>query len=308
MARWKSTAGFFKQVFSEFGEDDCPSMAAALAYYIVFSLAPVLVLVTAIAGLFLTPDEASRAIQEQFRYLIGEQGAEQIATMMQNARTDGGRGVVTKVVGIVAIVLGATGVMVQLQAALNRAWGVKPNPHQGIRGFVLKRMLSFAMILGIAFLLLVSLVLSAVATAIARSAAWLLPDGLSGPAMNIVDFSVSFVVVALLFGAIYKILPDARIRWRDVIVGSLVTALLFSVGKVLIGLYLGNSDIGSTYGAASSLAVLFVWVYYSSMIVLLGAEFTQVWTTRYGAGLEPERGAVVVEQKEKIVSAAPPAR
>ena len=308
MSRWADAGSFLKKVFSEFGEDDCPSMAAALAYYIVFSLAPVLLLVTAIAGLFLTPHEASRAIQEQFQYLIGAQGAEQIATVMQNAQSDGGRGVVAKIVGIAAVVFGATGVMVQLQAALNRAWGVKPNPHQGIRGFVLKRMLSFAMILGIAFLLLVSLVLSAVATAIAKSATWLIPDGLSGPAMSVVDFSVSFLVIALLFAAIYKILPDARIRWRDVAVGSVVTALLFSVGKLLIGLYLGNSDVGSTYGAASSLAILFVWVYYSSMIVLLGAEFTQVWTTRFGAGLEPERGAVVVEQKEKIVATAPPAR
>jgi membrane protein len=296
-SRFAEVVDFLKTVIGDFTSDDCPMMAAALAYYTVFSLAPMLLIVSWAAGWFLTPEEASLAIHGQFEGLIGAEGARQVETMLANARRVDPHGVIGKVAGIVAIVLGGTGVMLQLQASLNRAWGVRPDPKRGLRRFVLKRLLSFGMVLGVAFLLLVSLVLSAAASAVASKTAEVLPDAWSAGALEVVDFSVSFVVITSLFAAMFKILPDAVIRWRDVIVGAAFTSLLFSIGKVLIGLYVGNTDVGSTYGAASSLAVLFVWVYYSSMIVLLGAEVTQVWTTRYGRGLEPERHAVLVEHR-----------
>jgi membrane protein len=177
---------------------------------------------------------------------------------------------------------------------------VKPAPGAtGVWSFVLKRLLSFAMILGIAFLLLVSLVLSAFSSAIVDRASHLLPAGLSDAAVRAADLGVSLVIITLLFTLIYKFLPEARIRWRDVIVGAFGTAVLFTLGKFAIGLYLGNSDVGSAYGAAAGLAVLFVWVYYSSALVLLGAEFTQVWAKRYGAGVEPGPHAVIASEEEK---------
>lgn len=290
---------FLKQVFTEFSEDDCFTLAAALAYYTVFSLPPLLVLVISIAGVFVTPEEAVRAVHAQFETLVGAEGARPIADMIAASRDDPSSDIATRIFGVVVLVFGATGVMVQLQASLNRAWDVQPKPGAlGVWTFVLKRLLSFAMILGIAFLLLVSLVLSAVASAIVDRASFLLPAGLSDAALGAVDLGASLVVITTLFTLIYKFLPEARIRWRDVVVGALGTAVLFTLGKFAIGVYLGNSDIGSAYGAASSLAVLFVWVYYSSALLLLGAEFTQVWAKRFGAGVEPAPHAEIASERE----------
>ena len=303
MPRWVlETWDFLKQVFGEFNKDDCMTNAAALAYYTVFSLAPTLVIVISVAGFFVSPQQASDALLEQFRGLIGVEGAEQIATMLEHARSDAAQGAVARVLGIVLVVIASTGLMIQLQAALNRAWDVKPNPKQGVRGFMLKRALSFAMIVSISFLLLVSLVLSAIVSAVTSRASYLLPDQLSEFTLQAVNAGISYVIIALLFAAIYKVLPDATIQWRDVAVGAAATALLFALGKFAIGLYLGNTNVGSAYGAASSLAILFVWVYYSSVILLFGAEFTQVWTRRYGSGLIPNKGAVIVTREEKILS------
>jgi len=283
---------FGKQVVSEFVEDDCLSMAAALAYYTVFSLAPLVVAVLLLAGLVIPPEQANEAFYAQLKQLLGPTSSEQVAVMVNAVRSGHAHGLFGRIVGTAVTVFGATGVMVQLQSALNRAWQVVPDPGTGgVRNFLFKRLLSFAMILGIAFLLLVSLVLTAVLNAIAQQAQDLLPVKIVS--LQLVNFAVSLVVITALFATIYKVMPDARIRWRDVAVGAVISALLFTVGKLLIGLYLGNSNIGTAYGAASSLAVLLVWVYYSSVTVLLGAEFTQVWTRRYGRGLEPQRGATI---------------
>jgi len=283
---------FGKQLVSEFLEDDCLSMAAALAYYTVFSVAPLVVIVLVVASLVLPPEQANEAVYAQLRQLLGPDGTTQVSAMVHEVQANHAHNLSGRVVGTAVAVFGATGVMVQLQSALNRAWQVVPDPKAGgVWNFVFKRLLSFAMILGIAFLMLVSLLLTAVLTAVAERAQALLPIGIAS--LQVVNFAVSLVVITVLFAAIYKVMPDARIRWRDVAVGAVMSALLFTIGKMLIGLYLGNSNIGTAYGAASSLAVLLVWVYYSSVIVLLGAEFTQVWTHRYGRGLEPQRGATI---------------
>lgn len=298
MPAWLREAwDFGREVWTDFNDDDCTSMAASLAYYTVFSLAPLLVIVIVVAGLVLTPEQARSAVLNETQGLVGPEGADQIATMVASVQADQSGNLLARVLGGAIILFGATGVMVELQSALNRAWGVRPAPNQGVRTFLVKRLLSFAMILGIAFLLLVSLVLTAVLSAIANTAAELLPDALSGVALEGTNFVVSLLVIALLFAAIYKVMPEAVIRWRDVAVGALVTAFLFSIGKSLIGVYLGNSNVGSVYGAASSLAIVLVWVYYSAVIVLVGAEFTQVWTRRYGGGLVPEPGAEVVNPR-----------
>jgi membrane protein len=294
MPWFTEAVSFAREVANDFSEHDCPTMAAALAYYTVFSLAPLLVIVIVVAGLVLSPEQAREAVHGEVRGLIGAEGAEQIATMVEAVQANHDGSLVARALGTGFVLFGATGVMIQLQSALNRAWNVQPADGAGFRRFFVKRLLSFAMILGIAFLLLVSLVLTAVLSALASTASALLPAGLSALALQSVNLVVSVVVITLLFAAIYKVMPEAVIRWRDVAVGAFVTALLFTAGKSLIGVYLGNSDIGSAYGAASSLAIVVVWVYYSAVIVLLGAEFTQVWTRRYGGGLIPEPGAVVI--------------
>ncbi len=289
----QETIDFLKEVVREFGDDDCLSMAGSLAYATLFSIAPLLVIVLVVAGLVVSPEQAYQALQDQFSTLIGADATRQITEMLVHVRSNHGATVVARILGTLGAVIGATGVMSQLQAALNRAWGVQPDPRRkGVGRFVVRRLLSFAMILAIAFLLLVSLVLTAILTLVARNAAELLPDGVSRLALQGVNGAVSFLVVTLLFAAIFKVMPEARVRWRDVAVGALVTSALFTLGKSLIGVYLGNSNVGTAFGAASSLAIVLVWVYWSSAILLLGAEFTQVWTRRYGPGIQPRDGAV----------------
>lgn len=282
--------GLLKDTFKDFSDDECPVRAAALSYYIVFSLPPLLILILLIASAVFDPAEVQRALTEQMGGFMGPQGAQEIGTIMQEAERPGGRGL-KAVLGIAAIVFGATGSFLQLQSALNRAWEVEPDPRQGgIKNMIFKRILSLGMILGVAFLLLVSLALSAALSAVGGMIGRMIPGG-SEVVAHIINFVLSFVVITGLFAAIYKVLPDAKISWKDVRVGAVVTALLFTIGKFLLGLYLGRSNPGEAFGAAGSLALLLVWIYYSSMIVLFGAEFTQAWAIRHGAGIVPKEGA-----------------
>jgi membrane protein len=284
-----------KESAKDFSDDECPRMAAALAYYTVFALPPLLILILMIVGSFVSRDTVSTALSGQIGGMIGSEGARTIQTMITQAKQPGG-GVVATILGLAAVVLGATGAFMQLQTALDRAWEVKPDPGSGgIRNFILKRVLSLGMVLGIAFLLLVSLALSAALSAVGSAIGALIP-GASAVVVGVLQTLISLAVITLLFAAIFKVLPDAVIAWRDVWVGALVTGLLFEVGKWGIGLYLGHSNPGKAYGAASSLAVILVWIYYTAMIVLFGAEFTQTWAVRRGAGIRPEEGAVRVSE------------
>jgi membrane protein len=285
--------GLLKASVRGFLDDDCPTMAAALSYYTVFSLPPLLLLILLLVGALMDPQDVQGTLQNELQTLMGPGAGQAVRSILRHAELPGSRGLIATVVGIAALVLGATGVFGQLQAALNRAWDVEPDRSRGGFGnLVMKRVFSFGMILGLAFLLLVSLVLSAALAAFGDSLARMLPEGLSASVLQAINFGVSFAVITLLFAAIFRVLPDARIRWRDVWVGAVVTALLFVIGKTLIGIYLGRSNPGEAFGAAGSLALLLVWIYYSSMIVLFGAEFTQVWAERRGGGVEPQRGAV----------------
>jgi membrane protein len=275
-------------------------MAAALSYYTVFSLPPLLVLLFLLLGAVLDPQDIRGTVEGQIRGLMGPESGEQIRTIIANADRPGSGNVPATVLGIVALLLGATGVFGQLQAALNRAWEVAPDPEQGgLKSFLIKRVFSLGMVLALAFVLLVSLVLSAVLSAFGDSLGRFLPDGLSEPLLHAINFAFSFAVITLLFAAIFKILPDATIAWRDVWVGGAVTALLFTVGKFLLGLYLGRSNPGEAFGAAGALALMLVWIYYTSMIVFFGAEFTQTWAERRGRGIEPEKGAVRVVRETR---------
>lgn len=297
----KKSWTLLKNTVSSFQEDRCLQMAAALAYYTVFSLPPLLVLVITVASIQFGEDVVQGRLQHEISEVIGSQGAEQVQVMISNASESlEARGSIwATLLGMGALIFGATGAFAQLQKALNQAWGVRPDPERsGILTFLLKRLLSFGMILGTGFLLLVSLLLSALLSAIGSG----LQEWIPGMPLNlsrVLDFVLSLGVITVLFAAIFRILPDAQIGWRDVGVGALATACLFVVGKMLIGLYLGQSNPGSTYGAAGSLAIIMLWIYYSSVIILLGAEFTQAWACRFGKEIRPADGAMRIVRETR---------
>ena len=274
------TGDFLREVYAEWSSDDALSLGAALAYYTVFSMAPLLVLVIAIAGLALGRSAAEGELVGQIGGLVGQAGAQAIQDMV--ARASGPKaGIVASVVSLATMSLGATGVFGQLQHSLNKIWEASAQQATGWRRQVRKRVIAFAMILGIGFMLLVSLALSA--------ALALLHDVLEAHvpvlarALPTINLLVGFAVITGLFAIIYKVLPDVAMRWRDVWPGAAVTALLFGIGKTLIGLYLGRAGVTSVYGAAGSFVLLLLWVYYSAQILFVGAEFTEVYSRRYGS-------------------------
>jgi membrane protein len=281
-----------KQTATEWSEDKAPMLGAALAYYTVFSLAPLLILSIAVAG-FVLGDEAARGqIFDQMRVLIGDQGARAIQDMVQSASSKPATGLIATIAGTVALIFGASGIFGQLQTSLNIIWGVAPRPDRGIMGIVRDRFLSFGFILVVAFLLLVSLLLSA---AITFTSNWVGGIATSTEILaQVINIVLSLAIITFLFALIFKFLPDAIIAWRDVWVGAFMTALLFSIGKFALGFYLGTSSVGSSFGAAGSLIVLLVWVYYSAQILFFGAEFTQVYANRLGGHIRPSPNAVAL--------------
>src|SRR5918999_672702 len=284
-----------KRSGKEFFKDDGPRHAAALSYYTVFALGPLLALLLLLAGVIWDPKDVQGAIEVQIRDLIGPEASREVLAMVAHRDPTGGEGLLATIMGLGLLVFGATGAFLQLQDALNRAWNVEPDPSKGgIKNFIKKRIFSFGLILGIVFLLIVSLAVTALVSAVGQR----LSGGLPEPLMLVLNTGFAFVVITVLFAAMYKVLPDAKIGWRDVWVGAIGTALFFVLGKFLIGLYIGQSDPGSAFGAAGTLAVILIWIYYASHIVLFGAEFTQAWTEKFGGGIKPERGASkTVERK-----------
>jgi membrane protein len=246
------------------------------------------------------PGEVQHAILTQASDLIGRAGAVQIRTIIEHARQVDVNKPAAAALSILAVGLGATASFGQLQAALNTIWGVKPDPKRGqIRNFLAKRIFSFGVVLGVAFLLLVSLAFSAALSALGQRLTRNL--GMPEEILQFTDWAISFAALSAVFAAMYRLLPDARIAWTDVWVGGVASALLFVVGKSVIGYYLGDTDPGSAYGAAGSLAVVLIWVYYTSMVVLFGAVITRVWAERYGRGVKPEKGAVEVVEVERQI-------
>jgi membrane protein len=264
---------------SEWIDDNAPSRAASLSYYTVFSLAPLLLIAVAIAGLVFGKDAVTGELGRQLQGLLGTSGAKAIEDMMASA-SHTGSGVFASVAGVVLLVLGSTGAFVELQDTLNAMWDVDKQKTSGLWAFLRARLLSFAMVGVIAFLLLVSLVVSAGLSALGHFAEQKLPGG--EVLFQSLNFLVSLGVISVLFAAIFKVLPDVEIAWGDVWLGAAVTSLLFVIGKLLIGLYIGKASVASSYGAAGSFAVLLIWVYYSAMILFFGAEFTQVYSRSHG--------------------------
>jgi membrane protein len=287
--------GLLKQAFSEWLQDKAPQLGAALAYYTVFSLAPLILVLLAIVGLIFRndPGGAWNKITDQMSYFLDKSAVEVVQNIAQKAAQPN-KSLLATIIGILLALFGASGVFGQLQDALNTIWGVKAKPGGGIWGFLRSRFLSFAMVGGVCFLLLVSLTLESVLKGFSHYIQGVLPGGI------VIAMAVYWIfdltVVILLFAIIFKFLPDAKIHWRDVWIGAVMTAIFFAIGKWALGLYLGSGSAASAYGAASSLITLLLWVYYSSQILLFGAEFTQVYACRAGRGIAPDEHAIRVEE------------
>ncbi|HVG10337.1 MAG TPA: YihY/virulence factor BrkB family protein [Thermoanaerobaculia bacterium] len=301
----KPALDMLKESFNEWKEDDALQLGAALAYYTIFSIAPLLLIVIAVAGLVWGREAAQGQIYHQFDNLLGAEGAAALQTMVGNAAKQGDKtGILATVIAGITVLFGATGVFAQLQSALNKIWNVEPRPKSGIMGFIMTRVVSFGMILGIGFLLLVSLVVSAGMAAVDTYMSGMIPG--SESVFQVIHFVIAFGVVTLLFAMIYRFLPDVKIAWRDVWIGAAITALLFTIGKFAIGLYLGHSSAASVFGAAGSLILVLLWIYYSTQILFFGAEITQVYARRYGSNIVPDENAVQVREVKEVVERAGP--
>jgi membrane protein len=301
-----SLVNLTKETFREWREDGANRLAAALAYYTTFSLAPLLVLIIAIAGLVGGREAAQTQTMAQVQDLLGADGREFVEGMIESASLTK-TGLVATFLGAVTLLFGALGVFGELQNSLNTIWEVKPKPAKnwldGLRRFVIKRLLSFTMVVGIGFLLLVSLIMSAALSAMGEYIGnrWPMADLW----LELLNFAISFIVITLLFAMIFKFLPEIKIAWKDVWLGAAVTSALFSLGKFLIGLYLGRSEVGNTFGAAGSLAILLIWIYYSAQILFFGAEFTQVYANHYGSKMVPDPGMVKLTEAERAEKGIP---
>ncbi|MFB3819244.1 MAG: YihY/virulence factor BrkB family protein [Candidatus Methylomirabilales bacterium] len=271
-----------KEAYNEWSADNAFRLGASLSYYTVFSIAPLLVLTMTVIGLVFGQEAAQSEVMSQVRGLMGQEVGATVESMVggSQSRTSG---IFASLISLVTLLLGASGVFVELQDSMNVIWDAPARASAGIWAFIKGRLLSFAMVIGIGFLLLVSLVLSAALSAMAEYFTPMLPEPLSGWMLPAVHFAVSLGVIALLFAVMFKVLPDVENRWRDVWPGAIITALLFTVGKFAIGVYLGRSGVASSYGAAASFILLLLWVYYSSLILFFGAELTQVYARRAGA-------------------------
>lgn len=286
-----------RTTFQEWSEDKASRMAAALAYYTIFSLPPLLILIIGIVGLFVTRASVESALVEQFGSLLGQEGAGQIREIIANAAGPGG-GLLATIIGVVTLLLGASGLFGQLQDSLNTIWDVRPRAGRSILDTIKSRFLSFSMVIGTAFLLLVSLALNAALAAFGETLGELL--GVGPAVLQVVNLGVSLAIITLVFALVFRVLPDVQMAWRDALAGGAFTALLFLIGEYALGLYLGGSAVGSAFGAAGSLALLLVWIYYSAQILLLGAEFTQVYARMNGRPAVPKPNAEWLSAEQRI--------
>jgi membrane protein len=296
----RNVFGLFKTAAKDFSADGATHLGASVAYYTIFSLSPLLLIVLAIATFFLGPENDARGqIVAQLSGMIGPKGADAIASLL-NQPDNQKNGIMATVIAVVTLVLGSTGVFMELQAALNTIWDVKQEPGGGVWGFIKHRLLSFAMVLTIGFLLLVSLVLTAGIAAVGKKIGAMMP-GMEVMA-QILNFVASFGLIAVLFAFMFKFMPDAIIPWKTVWMGAAITSLLFAVGKFALGMYIGKNSAANAFGAAKSLIVLLLWVYYSAQILFFGAELTQAYAKAKGVRVLPKEHATIDEDSSKEAS------
>jgi membrane protein len=300
----RSPLALLKATFGDWLDDDALRLGASLAFYTVWSIGPLFVVVISVASLVFGRDAAQGRVVDALRSLVGDSGAKSVQDAIVSAN-DTGHSVIANIVGIVSLLVAASGVFAELKSSLNIVWDITPKP--GSFFLTLKqRFFSLTMVLGTGFLLLVSLLLSAALAAIGTRVSGVIPAGAG--VLHVAHTLLSFGVTALLFTLMFKVIPDAKIGWKDVWLGGSVTSLLFTVGQVAIGLYLGKTSVGSAYGAASSLMIILLWIFFSSCILFLGAEFTQVYANMYGSRIEPAANAIDVPKGVTPAAAAEAAK
>ena len=282
-----------KNSFKGFSNDRITKMSSSLSYYTLFSMAPLLIIIISLSGIFLGQDAAQGKIYDQLSNFIGSNAASQLQTMIQNASLSG-KSKLAAIIGIATLIVGATTVFAQIQDTINYIWGIKPKPKKGWLNFLKNRFLSFSVIIGLAFLLLVSLTLSTLIDGFSDALKAHFPQ-ITVVFLYIINTLITLIVTALIFGAIFKVLPDAKIRWKDVLTGAITTAVLFMLAKFGISFYISKSNVGTTYGAAGSLVILLLWVYFSAMILYFGAEFTKAYAVEFGAEIRPDDYAVTTK-------------
>ena len=282
-----------KNSFKGFSNDRITKMSSSLSYYTLFSMAPLLIIIISLSGIFLGQDAAQGKIYDQLSNFIGSNAASQLQTMIQNASLSG-KSKLAAIIGIATLIVGATTVFAQIQDTINYIWGIKPKPKKSWLNFLKNRFLSFSVIIGLAFLLLVSLTLSTLIDGFSEALKAHFPQ-ITVVFLYIINTLITLIVTALIFGAIFKVLPDAKIRWKDVLTGAITTAVLFMLAKFGISFYISKSNVGTTYGAAGSLVILLLWVYFSAMILYFGAEFTKAYAVEFGAEIRPDDYAVTTK-------------
>jgi membrane protein len=292
----RSPIGLVKETFQDWAQDKASRLGAALAYYAIFSIGPMLVVVIAIAGKVFGESAAKGQISGTLSKVLGPTNAEFVEALVKSA-SQPTVGTLATVIGTATLLLGAMGIFNQLKDALNTIWEVEPIPGGGIMTALSKNFLSFGMLLTVGFLLLISLVVNALLATLGP----VLSDALPGGALlwNVVNYVVTLAIISVMFALIFKFVPDIRVGWKEVLIGGAVTALLFLLGQVALGIYLSLGKVGSAFGAAASLVVVLVWIYYSAQILFLGAEFTQVYANRYGSGMSPARHARFLTQEAR---------
>lgn len=294
--RIKKVGNLFKYTAQGFINDNCFKLSASLSYYTVFALGPLLIIIISLAGIFFQREDVQGKVYGEMYKLLGKDAAEQIQSIILNiqnteATTTGA------VVGTIILIIGATGVFTEMQDSINYIWSVKAKPKKGWVKFLTNRLLSFSMVVGLGFMLLVSLMVNALLNLLSDKLTRLLSD-YTVTLFNLVNYAIILVVITTLFAVIFKVLPDATIAWKDAIIGSMLTASLFLIGKIAIGYYLGRANLGVTYGTAAAIIIILVWVYYSAIILYFGAEFTKMYALQAGEGIRPKETAVFIIKKE----------
>jgi membrane protein len=292
----KSYFKLLKEAFSEFSADNVVKLSASLAYYTVFAIGPLLLVIISLTGLFFEKEAVTGELYNQISNLVGKDGAEQVFTIIRNMQEQQ-TAARYSIIGFVVLIFGATGVFADIQDSINYIWSIRAKPKKGWLKFITNRLLSFSLIIGIGFLMIVTLFINTLTDLFTDRLQRLFNSELV-ILFQIINLGLLFLVVSFLFAVIYKVLPDARIRWRDAFVGARFTGLMFLIGKFLIGYYLGTSSIGSTYGAAASIIIVLSWVYYTAIILYFGAEFTKVYALNKGGGIEPYSNAVFIIKRE----------
>ena len=293
---FKTLWQIIKNTFKGISQDKILKLSGSLAYYTVFSMGPLLLVIISLCGIVLGREAIEGKVYAQLAGFVGDDTAKQLQEIIKNASLQG-KSTIAAIVGGATLLLGATSVFAEIQDSINMIWGLKPKPKKGWVKMLQNRFLSFSVIISLGFLLLVSLALSAIVDAFSNRLAAVYPD-ITVALFYVINLLITFIITAIIFGVIFKVLPDARIKWKDVRAGAVTTAILFMLGKFVISFYIGKSNVGSTFGAAGSLVILLLWIYYSSIILYFGAEFTKAYAMEYGDPIHPNEYAVTTKQVE----------